>query len=176
MIRPADPESATALQEIERRAGEQFRGVGMHDIADDEPLPADVLATYARAGRAWMALDTADGVVGYTLVDLVDGCAHIEQMSIVPEHQRRGIGRLLLDQVRSWAVRSGCPAVTLTTFDSVPWNRPLYEHLGFRILDENELGPELRKLRESEAAHGLDPAARVCMRLESHPLAGAGGR
>jgi GNAT superfamily N-acetyltransferase len=166
VIRPADPATASRLQEIERRSGVQFRDVGMDDIADDEPLAADVLAAYARAGRSWVALDGADVIVGYTLVDLVDGCAHIEQVSVVPEYQGQGVGRLLLDQVRSWAVGSGCPAVTLTTFDAVPWNRPLYEHLGFRVLGESELGPELRALRATEAAHGLDPAERVCMRLD----------
>jgi hypothetical protein len=57
-------------------------------------------------------------------------------------------------------------AVSLTSFAEVPWNRPLYEHLGFMVLAEDEIGPELRAVREAEAAHGLDPAERVCMRLD----------
>jgi hypothetical protein len=49
---------------------------------------------------------------------------------------------------------------------TVAWNRPLYEHLGFRVLDEQELGPELRVVRDRETADGLDPDVRVCMRLD----------
>jgi ribosomal protein S18 acetylase RimI-like enzyme len=104
--------------------------------------------------------------VGYVLVDLVDGNAHIEQISVRPECQGAGIGRALVDQVRAWAAESGRSAITLTTFAEVSWNRPLYEHLGFDVVAEDDLGPELRAVRDAEAAHGLDPATRVCMRLD----------
>ncbi len=99
------------------------------------------------------------------LVDVVDGAAHVEQVSVRPDRQGTGVGRALLDQVRAWAISTGRDAITLTTFADVPWNRPLYEHLGFHVVDEVDIGPELRAVRQAEAAHGLDPAARVCMRL-----------
>ena len=60
-------------------------------------------------------------------------------------------------------------AVTLTTFRDVPWNAPLYRHLGFVDLDDASLGPELRAIVAAEAAHGLDPSIRICMRLEASP-------
>jgi ribosomal protein S18 acetylase RimI-like enzyme len=97
----------------------------------------------------------------------VDGNAHVEQISVLPDYQGRGVGKDLLDTVRSWAIETGCPAITLTTFIDVPWNYPLYERLGFVVLPEEELGPELRAVREHEAQMGLDPANRVCMRKES---------
>jgi hypothetical protein len=42
----------------------------------------------------------------------------------------------------------------------------LYAHLGFRALDEAELTDGLRAVRDAEIEHGLDPAQRVCMRLD----------
>lgn len=48
----------------------------------------------------------------------------------------------------------------------MPWNAPLCRHLGFRSLAEHEFGPGLRAIRYEEAAHGLDPTKRVCMRSE----------
>jgi GNAT superfamily N-acetyltransferase len=140
--------------------------VGLDDVADDAPASVEVMADYATAGRSWVAVDEADMPVGYVLVDLVDGNAHIEQISVRPECQGAGIGRALVDQVRAWAAESGRSAVTLTTFAEVSWNRPLYEHLGFDVVAEDDLGPELRAVRDAEAAHGLDPATRVCMRLD----------
>ena len=116
--------------------------------------------------RSWVALAEGDTPIGYVLVDHVDGCAHIEQISVLPDRQGAGVGRALIDHVRAWAVASGTRAITLTTFRDVPWNAPLYEHLGFRVLDEREIGPELRAVRDTETAHGLDPARRVCMRLD----------
>ena len=70
-----------------------------------------------------------------------------------------------MDAVARWAHASGCDAVTLTTFTDVAWNAPLYRHLGFEVLSESELGPGLLARRDEETADGLDPTARVCMRL-----------
>jgi GNAT superfamily N-acetyltransferase len=166
VIRPSTPQDGPDLQRIELLAGEQFRDVGMPEIAGDQPAPAEVLATYAEAGRSWAALDGAGEPCGYVLVDVVDGNAHIEQISVLPDHQGRGIGRALIDRVRAWAAERRMAAVTLTTFRDVPWNAPLYRHLGFRDLSEDELGPGLEAVRDKETAHGLDPATRVCMRVD----------
>lgn len=164
-IRPGSPGCESALQQVERLSGAQFRDVGLPRIADDEPLSVPELAEYISAGRCWVAV-TDDEIVGYVLVDLVDGNAHLEQVSVIPDHQGRGVGRLLIAAVEDWSAGRGHAAVTLTTFTDVPWNRPLYKHLGFRVLDEQEIGPELRELREVETSHGLDPDIRVCMRLD----------
>jgi GNAT superfamily N-acetyltransferase len=166
VIRAATSHDAPVLQEIELLAGERFRAVGMPEIADDEPLSLETLAAYSRAGRSWVALGGAGTPVGYLVADVVDGAAHVEQVSVRPDHQGAGLGRALIDEVRAWALASGMTAVTLSTFREVPWNAPLYEHLGFRVLADHELGPELRALRDAETAHGLDPAGRVCMRLD----------
>ncbi len=169
VVRASRSDDGPALRRIEQEAGERFREVGLGAVADDEPASVDELGAYALDGRSWVAVDHADRPVGYVLVELVDGDAHIEQVSVAPDHQGQGVGRALLDRVRAWAVEHDCGALTLTTFDQVPWNRPLYEHLGFTVLTDDELGPGLRAVRDAEAAHGLDPATRVAMRL---PLPG----
>jgi GNAT superfamily N-acetyltransferase len=165
-IRAASREDGPTLQQIERLAGERFRGVGLASVADDEPPTLEQLATYATAGRSWVAVDQAGTPIGYVLVDEVDGNAHIEQVSVHPRRQGTGVGRSLIAAVRAWASAAGLPALTLTTFSDVPWNAPLYRHLGFRCLGESEIGPGLRGVRDAETAHGLDPRTRVCMRSE----------
>ena len=163
LVRPASPNDGLALQEIELAAGERFRDVGFAEVADDEPASIEALDRYAADGRSWLAVGD-DEPLGYVLVDVVDGNAHVEQLSVRPQSQGAGIGRALLDRVAVWAAEAGLPALTLTTFADVPWNAPLYEHLGFGVFSEDEIGPELRALRDAEADHGLDPARRVCMR------------
>ncbi|MGQ0830543.1 MAG: GNAT family N-acetyltransferase [Microthrixaceae bacterium] len=169
-IRPARAAEGGALIDIERAAGARFRDVGMPEIADDDPGSVEELARYAEDGRSWVAVDDANTPLGYVLVDVVDGNAHIEQLSVLPAAQGAGLGRALLDQVATWAVGRGAPALTLTTFRDVPWNAPLYEHLGFRDLAEPELGAELRAVRDTETAHGLDPTTRVCMIRPVHAV------
>lgn len=163
-IRPARPDDGPALRALELAAGEQFRDIGMGDIADHDPPSLDTFARYAREGRSWVAADEDDGPIGFVLVDEVDDAAHIEQVSVHPYWQGHGVGRALIDQAEAFAVANRTSSLTLTTFADVPWNRPLYEHLGFVVLAEDELTPELRALRDDETAHGLDPATRVCMR------------
>ena len=157
------------LRAIEVEAGERFRTVGLGDVADHPPFSIAVLTGYADAGRSWVATDGADRPVGYVLVAVVDDAAHIEQISVRPDLQGRGVGRSLIDQVRAWAEEDGRRAITLTTFSDVAWNGPLYEHLGFTTLTEPEIGPELRAIQAAEIAEGLDPARRVCMRLDLDP-------
>jgi GNAT superfamily N-acetyltransferase len=164
-IRSARSDDGPALREVERSAGELFRLIGMESVADDEPLFEGELAAYAIGGRSWVADEGVDGPVAYVLADEVDGNAHIAQISILPDFQGQGVGRALLEQVRGWAIEANYPAITLTTFSEVPWNRPLYEHLGFVVLSEEEIGPELQMVIRDESDSGFDPAIRVCMRV-----------
>jgi ribosomal protein S18 acetylase RimI-like enzyme len=162
-IRIARRDDLPRLQEIERLAGRAFRDIGMPEVADDEPLPIEVLAGYAEADRAWVAED-GDVVTGYLIVDLVDGGVHIEQVSVDPWFGHRGIGRSLIERAVSFAEGIGAATVTLTTFTDVPWNAPYYRRCGFVALDDEALTPGLRALRDHEADAGLDRWPRVAMR------------
>jgi GNAT superfamily N-acetyltransferase len=161
--RPARPGDVGRQQAVERAAGARFADVGLAAIAADEPMSAETLGAYCRAGRSWVATDLHGSVVGYVVVDTIDACAHIEQVSVDPAHQGHGLGRALIDEVERWATARDLEGITLATFTDVPWNRPLYEHLGFLVLADDQLSPGLRSLRDREAAHGLASELRVCM-------------
>lgn len=154
-IRRATAADLTVLPDIERSAGECFRDIGMPEIADDDlPAPED-LAGYP---FAWVGVEPEP--VAYLVAAPVDGCLHIEQVSVHAAAARRGIGRALIEV----AGRAGFPALTLTTFAEVPWNGPYYERCGFVRLAPEELPPGLRRIRAAEAARGLDRWPRVAMR------------
>ena len=151
MIRPVRHDELERLLEIEREAGRAFADVGMPEIAADDPGTAEALA------EAWVAVDEHDRPVAYLISDIVDGCAHIEQVSVAPSYARRGLGAALIDHL---AALTGRP-LTLTTFRDVPWNAPYYERLGFRVF---EPGPELAALVRREATTIPGDAPRVAMR------------
>jgi len=132
-IRFARGDDLLTLPDIERRAGEAFRALDMDAVADDDPLSVRRLADYQQAGRAWVAED-AGQVVGYLLLDVVAGAAHIEQVSVDPAHARRRIGSQLIEAAAAWACHHGLRAMTLTSFALVPWNAPYYTRLGFVVL------------------------------------------
>ena len=163
-IRAARSDEIAALQGIEAAAGRLFAEIGMGDVADDELPSWESLRNYVSEGRAWVAVDDLDRPVGYLLADPLDGNAHIEQVSVHPDHGRRGLGRSLVEHLGAWANERRMPALTLTTFAEVPWNAPYYERCGFRRLSTEELTPGLRGKLEEEAARGLNRWPRVCMR------------
>ncbi|MFE4454203.1 GNAT family N-acetyltransferase [Streptomyces sp. NPDC056796] len=165
-IRPVGIDELPLLQDIERAAGLCFRGIGMPEIAEDEPLPVGELARHRRNGLAWVAVDPADVPVAYLIAEPVDGNLHVEQVSVHPDHARRAVGRRLLSHLAEHAAADGIPALTLTTFADVPWNAPYYARCGFHLLDDRLLGPGLREIRRQEALHGLDRWPRACMRRD----------
>jgi GNAT superfamily N-acetyltransferase len=165
-VRPARPGDVGRLQAIQLAAGNAFRDIGMPAAADTFPLPAESLSGYRRAGRAWVAADEHDEPVGFVVADVVDGCAHIDQVSVHPAHAGQRIGAMLLEYVADWAAGQHMHAMTLITFRGVPWNAPYYERLGFRELTESAVTPELAA---RNADQGGNSAARVCMLRELAP-------
>jgi len=164
MIRSARTEDLPALRELERAAGEPFRSLGMQRVADAEPPPMETLAAYQGDGRAWVSVDGRDQLIAFVLVDIVDGAVHVEQVSVHPGSSRQGIGATLIEAVAQWAARHGFAALTLMTFRDVPWNRPYYERLGFRVIENGELTAGLLALQAHELTLGIDQWPRVAMR------------
>lgn len=142
-----------------------FNDVGMPEITE-LLWPFELLASCQEAGRLWVVTDAHDRPVGFLVTRLVDDCLHVEQVSVDPVKARRGLGRALLDFAAEQAAADGLPAMTLTTFAEVPWNAPYYLRCGFRVLDDAEVTPGLRAIRQREAAAGVDRWPRVCMRRD----------
>ncbi|HNP58466.1 MAG TPA: GNAT family N-acetyltransferase [Gordonia sp. (in: high G+C Gram-positive bacteria)] len=168
MIRAARPADYPAIQDIEQRAGQAFRTVGMDAIADDDPFSDAELDAYTASGRAWVSTDQADKPTAYVLVDIIDCMAHIEQVTVDPAHARKGLGALLIEHVDGWAREQRLDGLSLTTFVEVPWNAPYYERLGFRRLAPEQLDAGLKAVRSHEAELGLDRWPRTAM---ARPLA-----
>uniref|UniRef100_UPI0029301CD4 GNAT family N-acetyltransferase n=1 Tax=Clavibacter michiganensis TaxID=28447 RepID=UPI0029301CD4 len=74
----------------------------------------------------------ADGaLVGFAPVLEIDGLAHLEQVSVQPEHGRRGPGRALVEASADEARRRGHRRITLRPFADVPWNATASARAGF---------------------------------------------
>lgn len=168
-VRPMQAADIQAVRRVEQAAGALFRGhpdLRIAARADDPPMPAEDLAELAARARAWVAV-VAEEVVGFIAVRELDGCGHVEEVSVDPAHGGRGHGTALLDRAAEWAREQGFAAVTLTTFRDVAWNRPFYERRGFVVVGDDELSPALHDLLdEEEAAQGLVRSLRVVMRRD----------
>lgn len=163
-IRAPRPDELELLRDIEWAAGTLFLETPFAAVAEHPPATTDALAAYVAGERAWVVTADDDHPVGYAIVDIVDGHAHLEQLSVTPVHGRQGLGAALLEHVCTWAEQHHYPAVTLSTFEAIPWNAPFYAHHGFEPMTDDEIGPGLKQLAANEKALGLDPRDRVFMR------------
>jgi GNAT superfamily N-acetyltransferase len=162
-ILPAAPDHVGALPEVERRAASRFgSSIPPHVLAHVTPQSALVAAQ--QAGRLWVALAPDGEAVGFALAESSAERAHLEEIDVVPEHGRQGIGAALVSVVERWAAAHGCTQLTLTTYSDVPWNADFYESIGFESVPDSELDDcMLRRLKE-EAERGLERSKRVAMR------------
>ncbi len=162
LARPADLE---ALPGIEMAAATLFPEEDLPPQRVSDTTPVSTFSEAQRQGRLWVALDEEERPVGFALGRWVDGNVHLEEIDVAPDHGRRGLGARLVEQVLSWARATDTRAVSLTTFEHLPWNAPFYRRMGFRVLDPGEIGPELSAICAEEASQGL--RRRVAM---VHPL------
>src|ERR1039458_4853842 len=82
--------------------------------------PSEYQPLYVIANVMNTAGYTAQFTIGTTLKNGVGGGAHLEQLSVHPDHARRGVGRALLRAGCAWAAAQGHHELTLATYRDVP--------------------------------------------------------
>lgn len=81
--------------------------------------------------------------VGRVLVDHSENKVHISNIQILPEHQNKGIGSLIILEIIQQAQQRECP-VTLQVLKVNPARR-LYERLGFMVEGEDDAHFKMRR-------------------------------
>lgn len=109
----------------------------------------------AMPGFLLVAAEEQGGVaVGFAHVLEVDGFTHLDQVSVLPAHGRRGHGHALVEAAKAEAAGRGHDRITLRTFAAVRWNAPFYATCGFVRSPPDS--PFHRALERSESAAGID--------------------
>jgi GNAT superfamily N-acetyltransferase len=142
---------------VEAAADELFVPLGITDLPPPPPV--------AERARAWRVLVAGRPVQGFAVLELLDGAAHLEQLSVHPAVGRQGIGSALLAGAVATARDEGLDRVTLITYADVPWNAPFYARRGWRPLLQPT--PGLLDLRARERALGLDRHGRRVVMVRS---------
>jgi GNAT superfamily N-acetyltransferase len=147
-IRPARPDELVLLPALESAGDTMFEVLGIG------PLPGP--GSVEDFGAALVVLVAGDPPVGLCRIDALGSGAHLEQLSVHPDHGRRGVGRALLRAGCAWAAQHGYRELTLATYRDVPWNGPFYASEGF---------VEVSPADEWLTAHGLPPEEPVMTRF-----------
>lgn len=106
-IEPARDCNLEKLAFIERVAAASFPD---HLIKPEERASVVSLGQLVKAmqqGCLWVALTQERQTVGFILAALEDNAAFIVEVDVLPEHQGKGLGRALIQQVVEWACMNG---------------------------------------------------------------------
>ena len=155
-IQPATVEDVEAICLIECEAARSFNQIGMEAVFALDGLTRAAIRQAISDKMVWMARYVdPDMAVGFALARYVDGQGHLQELDVLPQYQKQGIGKALVNAVLGWAHQEGLERVTLTTFASVPWNGPYYRRLGFEPLAETDRGPQFIRILRHEHMVGL---------------------
>jgi ribosomal protein S18 acetylase RimI-like enzyme len=169
VIRRATADELPTLVAIEHEAGLRFDAIPVVNELSEVATSLETFQHAQRHGEVWVAATSqvaSASLIGFAYTDVIDGALHLEELDVLSDWGRRGVGRALVETVVRDARARKLSAVTLTTFRDVPWNAPFYVSLGFRILERGELTPGLVKLIAYEDARGLPEELRVAMRRD----------
>ena len=165
-IKLAGSEHLSAIPAIELAASAMFAESDLpleirYLVSEDE-----LLQEAQSEARLWVALTEDRTPVGFAMADIIDSRAHLDEMDVIPDFGRQGIGTRLVHTLIDWARSGNYPEITLITFRYLPWNAPFYEKMGFVSMEPSEIGEELTSLLHEEGEAGIDVRKRVCMKLD----------
>lgn len=160
-----------AIPPIEQAASSMFSEADLPLDVRYRVSEQDALRRAQRDGRIWVATRHGKEAVGFAMISLLDGVAHLEELSVLPAHGRNGIGTRLVQTAIDWAAAQGHSCLTLVTFRHLPWNAPFYARLGFKAVAADSLGQEMLQLLAAEKAAGIRIKNRQVMLIQLHETA-----
>jgi GNAT superfamily N-acetyltransferase len=127
-LRPATAQDAAMIRDLARAAYAKWV-----PVIGREPLP--MIADYAQAlvHHRFDLLYVGDCLGGLIETVREPACLLIENVAVLPTHQGKGFGRLLMSHAEEIARSEGYDKVRLYTNKAFAENRLLYESLGYSV-------------------------------------------
>ncbi len=162
-ILPATSQHLPYLPSIEDAAGELFPIEDLPEPLRSISLLPEDFENALNKDLLWVVVDESNLPIAFLLARVIDGCIHITEFDVHPDHGRRGVGSQLLNYVLVVAKQRAFQAVTLTTFEHLPWNALYYSKHGFEVIGTDKIGDELAQIVKKEKALGM--RRRVAMKI-----------
>jgi len=128
-IRDALPDEASALESLQRRASDVWA-----EYRDQLAAHRDAITPPHQAiaeGRVRVAVDASGHRLGFSVVLPVEnGRCELDDLFVEPDWMRQGVGRMLVDDVRTRAGAAGASFVDVT---ANPNALGFYARLGFEV-------------------------------------------
>ncbi len=149
-IRPGRREDASEAARLwMQSAAEHTRHDPIYATSQDaERVMRRFLADLAGSGHSFLFVAViGDQTVGFISGELREGSptfrprtwASVDDVFVEPDHRNLGVGRALLESVKTWAQDRGADGVSLQVAAANERGRKFYEELGFREISIYEV-------------------------------------
>lgn len=156
-LRIAKSDDLPSLMAIDHASSQLFEQAGLCiELDDDHPFARAEAVRWSQSidqGLVYVAMDANGQSVGFAVCSLVDDEPYLDQLSVLPLHMRQGIASKLIGRVLQWSAER---PLWLTTYSSLPWNKPYYERHGFKVVLEASCGPGMQAFCVTNARCCLD--------------------
>lgn len=106
----------------------------IEQLAYPFPWTRGIFVDCLRVGYACFGLQVGRDLWGYAIANWAAGEAHLLNLCIHPEWQRRGYGSLMLEYMINHVARHNCEAIFLEVRASNPRAATLYKNRGFKVI------------------------------------------
>lgn len=108
--------------------------IAIEEAAYPFPWTRGIFAECLRVGYGCIGVSLDGALAGYVIFNWGAGESHLLNLCVHPEHQRRGLGGLLLTQALERARALGCNAMFLEVRPSNPAAQAMYARRGFEAV------------------------------------------
>lgn len=158
------PGDIPALQQVDLAASRLFANTGLiEEEGGPLPIPEAPLLQGINTRLLFKLTCPSGQPVGFVLASKRRPDLYLDQVSVDPEHGKRGLGAALVRRIISEADHQRFRGVTLSTFRDVAWNGPFYTRLGFAELPRYRMKGWMRAL-EMIQSETMDVSLRCFMR------------
>jgi ribosomal-protein-alanine N-acetyltransferase len=131
----------------------------LEQLSYEFPWSAGIFGDCLRAGHSCWVLCVDTVVVGYGILSMGAGEAHVLNLCMDPAHRGQGLGRHLLRRLLDVARWNGAGRVFLEVRPSNPLAKTLYESVGFKEIGRRPRYYPAREGREDAIVMALEIAA-----------------
>jgi GNAT superfamily N-acetyltransferase len=136
----ADAEQEAILQII-NSAARAYAGVIPADRWRDPYMPASELNAEMAAGVTFWGFESDGALLGVMGIQAVQDVDLIRHAYVLPDHQGRGIGAVLLTHLRALSDRR----MLVGTWAAADWAIRFYQRYGFELVPRGQIAPLLRR-------------------------------
>jgi GNAT superfamily N-acetyltransferase len=139
-IRPCREDERTAILEIVNAAATAYRGVIPEDRWHEPYMDSHELDDEIAGGVAFWGYEADGELIGVMGIQPVGDVDLIRHAYVLPERQGEGIGRTLLDHLRTMTDRR----ILIGTWAAAEWAIRFYERNGFELVSPQRKSELLR--------------------------------